>query len=122
MTGQPATTLDQLFEMRDSLLGHEVTVRGTFVFNSEGAYLTDADPDDEDLKEGNLKIPILQDDLEERCFLKVPAWGGGPYYYYDEAVIRGRLIPLKTNGFQLALTGITWLEVIRGDKRFQAFG
>ncbi|MFE5689635.1 hypothetical protein [Streptomyces sp. NPDC056512] len=63
------------------------------------------------------RLGLEEPNLVDRLHAGVPAYGGGPFSYRDEAIVVGWVVRRPDGGF--SLTEITSLTVVRQGKRYE---
>jgi hypothetical protein len=114
MTDSSPIEIDELLRDRRTLAGRSVVVHGRLVIPDDAYLVPPADEDSKDLASvaaaGRAAV-IDQPAIVDILLQVVPALGGGPYYYHEDAVIRGTL-ELSSSGVPTlrSLTGLTVLQ------------
>ncbi|MFE5923828.1 hypothetical protein [Streptomyces sp. NPDC056468] len=118
---QDVVSVPEALQEIEQLDGFLVCVRGMLVVPAQGVYLVDlAEP-----VEGSIaqvwqsadRLELEEPGLVDRLYAGVPAWGGGPFSYRDEAFVVGRLVRRPNGG--LSLTEIVGLTVVRQGRRYE---
>jgi hypothetical protein len=121
MTDSSPIEIEELLRECRTLVGDLVAVRGFLVVPADGAYLVPpADAGSDDLASvaaAGRAVVIDQPTLVDNLLRVVPAWVGGPYYYRDDAVIRGTL-ELSSSGAP-TLRSLTELTVLRPEANYR---
>ncbi|MEU6667871.1 hypothetical protein [Streptomyces sp. NPDC046727] len=114
-------SVPEVLQEIEQLDGIAVCVRGMGVVPAQGAYLVHLA---ELVKGGDRarlavdgRLALEEPNLVDRLYAGVPACGGGPFSYRDEAIVVGRLVRRPNGG--LSLTEIVGLTVVRQGRRYE---
>ena len=94
----------------------KIAIEGVFVMiRGVGYFVQDATDRDNRGK----AILVVSPGLENALLSSVPAYGGGPISYRDNAEISGVIIPSPSNEFALAITEIEDFAIYKYNERMR---
>ncbi len=111
------TTLQEFLLSPSRDVPAEVVLEGIFVISRGQAYLACSFDEKDDLTKA---VALDYEQSKALLLSKVPAYGGGPYLYCDQAVIEGTVVPAQdSNAPRFKFHEIASFALTRRNHRFQ---